>query len=331
MPKISVIVPVYKVEDYLEKCVASILGQSCGDFELLLVDDGSPDGCPALCDRLAESDPRVRVIHQENMGLGGARNTGISQAAGDWVLPVDSDDWIEPDTLEKALAAGEKHNAAMVVFGFRTVDEAGRVLRNYVESEPKDSPLLPLEHKSCLLINPCAWNKLCRRELFADSGILYPSRVWYEDIRTSQKLLALLGREKKTVVFLDEVCYNYLQRAGSIMNSGNLSRNQEILWAFEDLLGWFEEQGLSQTWRDELEFLTVSHVYLGASVRVARIDPKSPLLGDFAAFLGQHFPDWKKNPYLAARLTTLQRRVLLPLLGAKQYGLIRLLFSLRGQ
>ena len=83
MPKISVIVPVYNVEKYVEKCLRSVLGQSFGDFELLVVDDGSPDGSGAICDRLAQEDPRVRVVHQENQGLGGARNTGIKEAASE--------------------------------------------------------------------------------------------------------------------------------------------------------------------------------------------------------------------------------------------------------
>ena len=106
MPKASIIVPVYKVEDYLEKCVQSILAQTEADFELILVDDGSPDRCGAMCDRLAQTDARIRVIHQENQGLGAARNTGIQAASGDWLLLVDSDDWIEPQLLEKALEAG---------------------------------------------------------------------------------------------------------------------------------------------------------------------------------------------------------------------------------
>ena len=106
MPKATVVVPVYNVEKYLEKCVDSILAQTEPDFELLLVDDGSTDGSGRLCDKLAEKDGRVRVIHQKNQGLGGARNTGIQQAQGDWLLLVDSDDWIEPQTLEKTMEAG---------------------------------------------------------------------------------------------------------------------------------------------------------------------------------------------------------------------------------
>ena len=100
MPKASVIVPVYNVEGYLEKCVQSVLAQTEKDFELLLVDDGSTDHSGKLCDTLAQTDSRIRVIHQQNQGLGGARNTGIREAKAPWILLADSDDWIEPEILE---------------------------------------------------------------------------------------------------------------------------------------------------------------------------------------------------------------------------------------
>ena len=185
MPKSSVIVPVYNVKDFLEKCVDSVLRQTERDFELLLIDDGSTDGSGALCDELAGRDNRIRVIHQENKGLGGARNTGIEAASGDWLLFLDSDDWIEPETLEKALTAGEQQNADMVLFGFRSVDMQGKELGIFLDALPKNEPLSPKTHKDLLLCYPCAWNKLYKKRLFLETGVRYPLRVWYEDIRTT--------------------------------------------------------------------------------------------------------------------------------------------------
>lgn len=100
MPKISFIVPVYKVEKYINQCINSIISQTFKDFEVILVDDGSPDKCPAICDNYAELDNRVKVIHKENEGVDEARNTGIDAAIGEWIYFVDSDDWIEPDAAE---------------------------------------------------------------------------------------------------------------------------------------------------------------------------------------------------------------------------------------
>ena len=240
MPKATVVVPVYNVENYLIKCVDSILAQTEPDFELLLVCLLYTSGSGGLCDKLAERDGRIRVIHQENQGLGGARNTGIQAAVGDWLLLVDSDDWIEPQTLEKALEAGLREEADLVVFGYRSVDEAGRTLQTFLEEAPKDRALSLEQQPDLLLASPSACIRLYRRELLARTGILFPPRVWYEDMRTTPKLLA----QSKQVVFLDFVGYNYFQRTGSITKNQNVGRNREILDAFEDLLSWFRAQGL---------------------------------------------------------------------------------------
>ena len=324
MPKVSVIVPVYKVEAYVEKCLRSILGQTYQDMEVLAVDDGSPDGSGDICERLAQEDSRLRVIHQENQGLGGARNTGIQAAAGEWLLLVDSDDWLEPGILEQALAAGEKHGADMVMFAFQTVDEQGRVLREFVENVPLGQPLSPQGQGEVLFTAPCAWNKLYKAELFKKTGVAYPPQVWYEDVRTTPKLMAA----SRCLVFLDCIGYNYLQRQGSIMSNLQIGRNAEILEAFDDVLGYFKEKGLFGQYKDELCYLTLYHTYLTASVRVIRIDRKSPLLGEFRGYIQQAFPEYRQNRYLP-RLTKNQR-LLFFLLEKKQYWLIALLFKLKG-
>ena len=323
MPKATVIVPVYNVEAYLEKCVQSILAQTEPDFELLLVDDGSTDHSGALCDQLAQKDPRIQVIHQQNQGLGGARNTGIQAAAGDWVLLVDSDDWIEPELLEKTLEAGLREEADLVMFGFRSVDEQGNTLQTFVEDVPTDQGLTLKDHPDLLMTAPSAWRRLYRRELLSRTGILYPPRVWYEDIRTTPKLLAAASR----VVFLSYVGYDYLSRTGSITKNQNADRNREILWAFDDLLPYFQDQGLFERYRQELCYLTLFHAYLTASVRVLLIDRKHPLLGEFRDYLNKWFPDYRRCNYLP-RLNRLHR-LLLSLLEKRMYGLVAVLFRLK--
>lgn len=323
MPKATVIVPVYNVEAYLEKCVQSILAQTEPDFELLLVDDGSTDHSGALCDQLAQTDPRIQVIHQQNQGLGGARNTGIQAAAGDWVLLVDSDDWIEPELLEKTLEAGLREEADLVMFGFRSVDEQGNTLQTFVEDVPTDQGLTLKDHPDLLMTAPSAWRRLYRRELLSRTGILYPPRVWYEDIRTTPKLLAAASR----VVFLNYVGYDYLSRTGSITKNQNADRNREILWAFDDLLPYFQDQGLFERYRQELCYLTLFHAYLTASVRVLLIDRRHPLLGEFRDYLNKWFPDYRRCNYLP-RLNRLHR-LLLSLLEKRMYGLVAVLFRLK--
>lgn len=324
MPKVTAAVPVYNVEGYLEKCAGSVLAQTERDIELLLIDDGSTDGSGALCDKIAERDPRVRVIHQENRGLGGARNTGIENARGEWLIFPDSDDWLEPETVERALKAAESAGAEISAFAFRSVDEEGNSLGEFRDLLPEGVPLAPREQKDVLLMAPNAWSKLYKTELFRRTGVRYPPRVWYEDIRTTEKLLPSCP----SVVYTDYVGYNYLQRSGSIMNNLDLSRNREIIEAFDDILGWYKEQGLFETYRQELEYLTLFHIYLTASVRVARADPKNPLLGEFSEYLRGRFPDYGKNPYLE-RLSR-PKRLALWLTEHRLYGLLKLAFRLKG-
>ena len=324
MPKASVVVPVYNVKDYLEKCVRSVLEQTEHDFELLLVDDGSTDGSGDLCEAIAQRDPRIRVIHQENRGLGGARNTGLEAAQGEWILFPDSDDWLEPETLQKALEAAGTAGADMACFAFRTVDLQDRELGVFQEDLPKDTALDPRQQKDVLLAAPSAWCRLYKTELFQKTGVRYPPRVWYEDIRTTLKLLPNCQK----VVYTGYVGYNYLQRPGSIMNSATLDRNREIMDAFTDILGWYQEQGLFEEYRQELEYLTLFHVYLTASVRVLRGDPRHPLLKELRQYAEERFPGWRQNPYLS-RMGK-QRQLLLWLLARRMYRAVQAMFKIKG-
>lgn len=132
MELVSVVVPVYKVQEYLDRCVESLVGQTYPHLEILLIDDGSPDACPAMCDAWAARDPRIRVIHKENQGLGMARNTGIDHATGTYICFVDSDDYLAADAVEKCLRVSFRENAQVVFFGFHSVDQQGNVLQTLV-------------------------------------------------------------------------------------------------------------------------------------------------------------------------------------------------------
>lgn len=126
MARVSVIVPIYKTELYLDRCITSVVGQSHKDLEIILVDDGSPDRCPEICDRWCQQDSRIHVIHQENKGLGMARNTGIEHASGDYICFVDSDDYIHPDTVKRAMKESEDARADITFYGFILENKQGK-------------------------------------------------------------------------------------------------------------------------------------------------------------------------------------------------------------
>ena len=134
---VTVVVPVYNVEKYLDRCVNSIVNQTYRNLEIILVDDGSPDNCPAMCDEWAKKDSRIRVIHKQNEGQGVARNVGIENATGDYIYFMDSDDYIDLTTIEKACDLAKQHNADVVCFGLLCVNSSGEIVSRGVPNTAK--------------------------------------------------------------------------------------------------------------------------------------------------------------------------------------------------
>ena len=236
----SIIIPVYNVKDYLEKCIESVLAQELEDAEIILVDDGSTDGeSGRICDRYGVRYPGlIQVIHQENGGLGAARNTGIDHASGQYLLFLDSDDYLLPGLLERLRSLLETSTYDIIDFGF-VIDQNGVLKEKHAGEIGTTEPFTLRDHPEMLLVLPAAWRRLYSRELFLRSGIRYPSRVWYEDIRTTLKLYA----DAESIISIPEAYYGYVVREGSITRNKNVSRNAEILDAFDDVGNTFLEVG----------------------------------------------------------------------------------------
>lgn len=214
---ISVAVAVYNSDAFLERAIESILNQTYRNLEVILVDDGSTDGCPEICDRYAAQDSRVRVIHKKNGGLFSSRNVGIEQASGTYLAFVDGDDWLEPDMYEKMLSCLKEQEADLAVCQYRRIYRDGTVDRStgrLVVMEGQEILEKYLEEEESLPIQNAAWNKLYKRSILGD--LTFPPR-WYEDMLYTVRLLNLPKRS----VFLDQACYNYVcDRSTSIMNRG---------------------------------------------------------------------------------------------------------------
>lgn len=214
--KVSIIVPVYKVEPYLDKCVSSIVNQTYTNLEIILVDDGSPDSCPAMCDAWAEKDSRIRVIHKPNGGLSDARNAGMTVATGELMAFVDSDDWIAPDMYEHLYQRLTEVNSDIAACGVQMVWENGASSRMLTR---EGSRVLNQEEAMRAIIEE-SWlkqpvvYKLYKTELVRD--ILFPKGKYHEDVFWSYQAV---GRAKK-VSISDHIGYYYLQRGGSIMGEG---------------------------------------------------------------------------------------------------------------
>lgn len=211
-PLISVIVPVYKVEPYLHKCLDSIVGQTYRNLEIILVDDGSPDNCGAICDEYAAKDGRITVLHQENSGVAAARNAGLAVASGHWLGWVDPDDDIEPDMYEHLLTQALAHSADMAVCGMRTLVN-GQEMSPCTSVQKKiavlDREQAVGQYLSGELHYGCV-NKLSRRSLW--KGLCFPDYQMAEDLSVMWRLFDRAG----TVVRLGEKKYIRNRRDGSI-------------------------------------------------------------------------------------------------------------------
>ena len=225
---ISIIVPIYEVEEYLARCVDSVLAQTFRDFELILVDDGSPDGCPGICDAYAARDPRIRVVHKEHGGLSDARNAGLAVAGGEFIAFIDSDDWVAPDFLQAMFDTLTRERADIVEC--RVVKTDGN--EEHVDVMP---PFSPDEAISCCaeaalrdlihdgIFRQTVWNKLYRRSVL--EGVLFPKGRLNEDEFWTYKVFA----RASLIVKISRPLYYYFQRPGSIMGTAFSLRRLDAL------------------------------------------------------------------------------------------------------
>lgn len=228
-PEFSVIVPVYNVEPYLERCVESLVNQTLKDIEIILVDDGSPDGCPEICDRYAAKDNRITVIHKKNEGVSAARNDGLAAASGEWVICFDSDDWAELDACENLYNAGASNNADVVIADIYRVNGEHRSTNplfkeafEFTESEDIKNVVISAIYQRCspIVSNKTQvgfggpWNKAVRGELIAEHGLQFDTDVMgvYDD-----RLFALDAyANAEKIVYIQKLVYNYVLVDGSL-------------------------------------------------------------------------------------------------------------------
>lgn len=247
MELISIIIPIFNVESYLDRCIASVSDQTYQNLEIILVDDGSTDRSGQICDEWAARDPRIRVIHQPNSGVSAARNTGLHAASGDWIIQVDSDDYVAPYAVQQLLGASRNTGADMVICDFvKGSDEAYCFTKNTaatVETEDGVSMIRRLydgDHSALRYGVP--WCKMSRKKLY--DGILYPDGKIFEDIYTTHKLLFRCQR----IAVLETPLFYYFQRPGSIMNMSFSMKKLDYLQALVERVAFFQNHGL-----DELE------------------------------------------------------------------------------
>ena len=229
-PIVSVIVPVYRVESYLDRCIQSIVSQTYGFLDIILVDDGSPDNCPGMCDEWAQNDSRIKVIHKDNGGLSDARNAGLKSASGEYIAFVDSDDWIAPEFIERLLSAMRNDGSQIAACTVKMVWEDGTpsefltVQKRHTLSRVEAQKALLEEN----LLKQPVWYKLYKKETIA--GINFEKGKQHEDVFWSYQAVGAASR----VSIVDYVGYYYYQRPDSIMGKGYSLNTLDVFAAYEN-------------------------------------------------------------------------------------------------
>ena len=230
--KISIIVPIYKVEKYIDKCIESIVCQTYSNLEIILVDDGSPDGCPQICDEYAKKDDRIKVIHKKNGGLSEARNYGIEIATGNYITFVDSDDYVSNDYIEYLYNLSINNMADISIVLPQIFFESD----DNVRINKKDECIKKYDSRNALItmlyqreFDTSAWGKLYKKELFDD--VRFPVGKLYEDISTVYKTIL----KSNIVVYSNQRKYFYLKRKDSIMGQTFKERDMDYIYQAENM------------------------------------------------------------------------------------------------
>ena len=289
MPKVSVIVPFYNVEGYIEKCLETLVNQTLEDIEIILVNDGSKDRSIEIVNKFLEAYPEKLVyLEKENGGLSDARNYAIPYAKGEYIAFLDSDDYVEKDMYQKMYELAKKENSDMVECDFYW---------EYPDKLKKDVGVIYNGKKEMLeKVRVVAWNKLIRREILEKTEVKFPNGYRYEDVEFTYKLVQFIEK----VSFLKKPCVHYIQREGSISNSQN-ERTKEIFDVLDNVIDYYKEKGIYETYKEEIEYIYVRYAFCSSLLRIVKIEDvalQEKLLNLTWEKVNTNFPNWKRNSIL---------------------------------
>lgn len=297
---ISIIVPIYKVEKYLKKCIESILKQTYKNIEIILVDDGSPDNCGKICDDYKQMDKRIKVIHKNNGGLSEARNYGIREARGDYLLFVDSDDFIAENICEILINNINKYSADMAICNFYYVFENKKAIKNEMSSK-KDVQVLEKENiireyflNYSVDLN-VAWNKLYKKDIFkGKNAILFPVGKLHEDTYIMYKIYYNLNR----LVRINKPLYYYRQRNDSIISSFSIKNVEDIMGYIKDY--YIFSKNVNKDLKQMIEAVALKE-YVGTVNRIQEsnlCDECMFILKNMRVIILENTNNIRKNPYI---------------------------------
>lgn len=288
MPKVSIIVPVYNVEEYLERCLNSLVNQTLKDIEIIIVNDGSTDGSKEIIQKYTSEYKNIVYLEKENGGLSSARNYGIPYAKGEYIGFVDSDDYVELTMYEKMYNKAIEEKSDMVECDF---------IWEYPNKKREDIGKVYSSKKEAIIeARVVAWNKIIKKDIIEKTKITFPEGLRYEDIEFFYKIVPYLDK----ISFVKETLVHYVQRESSIANTQN-ERTGEIFKIWENVLNYYIENNIFNEYRSELEYSYTRILLCSSLKRITKVKDKKvrkALIKVTWQNLNKKFPHWKQNKYL---------------------------------
>ena len=295
MTKVSVIVPVYNVEKYLEKCLDSLVNQTLKDIEIIVVNDGTKDNSQEIIDKYAKKYPKkVKGFIKENGGQSSARNYGLEYAKGEYIGFVDSDDYVELDMFEKLYNKAKEDDFDISIcnlnFVYEDTDDKKEFSIN-MNSDLTDKESL---RKHMINIYPVVWNKIYKKSLFETSKLKFKEKVWFEDVEFLYKLVPYV----KSVGVIDDYLYNYLQRQGSVTNTFD-KRLYNYVENLNGIVDFYKEKDFYDYYKKELEYVYVRYLFATFLKRAAKYNDEEFYKAVDCAVenVSNTFPKFRKNKY----------------------------------
>ena len=321
MPKVSIIVPVYNVEKYLEKCLDSLVSQTFKNYEIIVVNDGSTDNSQEIINKYKLKYPNLfKTYIKENGGLSDARNYGIEKATGDYIMFIDSDDYISKDMSEKLYNSIITNKSDMAICNFIRINSNGKEIKNYNYNLGTTTIL---KDKRIMLNQPTACNKIYKKDLFA--FLKFDKGKYYEDLRLINKLYL----KCKKISFIDDFCYFYIERSNSIMKDSNIKKNLEIIDAIQSLKDFYTKEKQYDNFRDEIEFLMIDNIIISTFTRIICSNRHyKQYIKEYTSFIKKEFPNYKKNKYI--KNLDFKRKIIYYLNSNKLFLITKIIFKLKG-
>ena len=289
MPKVSIIVPVYNVEKYVEKCLKSLVDQTLQEIEIIVVDDGSQDDSKNIIDKYIKKYPdKVKYLYKENGGLSSARNFGIPYANGEYIAFLDSDDYVEPTMYEEMYHLAKKEDSDMVECDF---------IWEYPNKKKYDCGVVYNGKKEAIeKARVVAWNKLIKREIIENEKMEFPFGLRYEDVEFFYKLVPSLNK----ISFMKKYFIHYVQRDNSIANTQN-TKTKDIFKVLNNVIEFYKNKGYYEEYKEELEYTYLRLLLCSSLKRMCKIKDKQErkiALNDTWNNINTNFPNWRKNRLL---------------------------------